>query len=224
MRGTLESEAQIRSDTPGSCVGGSVCDRARRRGTPRNETRVCLPRRHHPSRITKRLDELRSGTSGQRVARVSQIWTSVPETCRVHSGGGTVGPWTVDGLVSDVHRHASAGRWLWATTAICLLQELLFCIDDGGVDMSRHLSDFTDEVRTLRTCARDRAHREDAREGRRESADEFCFRMERDSEFWMFAPELLDNWPSDRPDLARTGIRCIGSPCTASCGWSRSPV
>jgi hypothetical protein len=30
----------------------------------------------------------------------------------------SVGPWTIDGLVSDVHRHAAAGHWLWATTSI----------------------------------------------------------------------------------------------------------
>jgi hypothetical protein len=63
----------------------------------------------------------------------------------------SVGPWTVDALVSDVHRHATAGRWLWATAAVCFLQELLFCIDDGGVEVSRHVSSsFFDEVRTLR--------------------------------------------------------------------------
>ena len=52
----------------------------------------------------------------------------------------TVGPWTIAGLVGSIHRHAIANNWSWATTAICFVQELLFCIDDGGVDMSRHLS------------------------------------------------------------------------------------
>lgn len=107
----------------------------------------------------------------------------------------SVGPWTVDGLVSDVHRHAVAGRWLWATTAICFVQELLFCIDDGGVDMSRHLSGFTDEVKTLRYLRNAVAHpaKMPVRTGEN-SVDELCFRMERDPEFWEFASELLGNW------------------------------
>ena len=86
----------------------------------------------------------------------------------------SVGPWTVDGLVSDVHRHAVAGRWLWATTAICFVQELLFCIDDGGVDMSRHLSDFTDVVKTLRYLRNVIAHPANMPvEGGENSVDEF---------------------------------------------------
>jgi len=109
---------------------------------------------------------------------------------------GTLGPWTLDGLVADVHRHAAAGRWLWATTAICLVQELLFCIDDGGVDMSRHLSgDFADEVRTLRYLRNVIAHpaKMPVTTGEN-SADEFCFRMERDPALYELAPSLLDNW------------------------------
>jgi len=107
----------------------------------------------------------------------------------------SVGPWTIDRLVSDIHRHAKATRWLWATTAICFMQELLFCIDDGGVDLSRHLStSFTDEVLTLRYLRNVIAHPArmpgDAAEN---SADQFCFRMERDPEFWEFASELLGN-------------------------------
>jgi hypothetical protein len=113
---------------------------------------------------------------------------------RAHDG--TVGPWTIAGLVSDVHRHAMARHWLWATTAICFTQELLFCIDDGGVDLSRNLSnDFTDEVKTLRYLRNVIAHpaKMPVKVGEN-SADQLCFRMERDSEFWAFAPELLDNW------------------------------
>jgi hypothetical protein len=109
---------------------------------------------------------------------------------------GTLGPWTLDGLVVDVHRHAAAGRWLWATTAICLVQELLFCVDDGGVDMSRHLSGgFADEVRTLRYLRNVIAHpaKMPVKTGEN-SADEFCFRMEREPAFYELAPSLLDNW------------------------------
>jgi hypothetical protein len=108
----------------------------------------------------------------------------------------SVGPWTVDGLVSDVRRHAIAGRWLWATTGICFIQELLFCIDDGAVDMSRHLDDgFTDEVKTLRYLRNVIAHPAKMPvKASENSVDEFCYRMERDPEFWMFAAELLDNW------------------------------
>lgn len=110
--------------------------------------------------------------------------------------GESVGPWTIDGLVSDLHRHATAGRWQWATTAICFIQELLFCIDDGAVDMSRHLdSGFIDEVKTLRYLRNVVAHpaKMPAPSGEC-SVDELCYRMERDPEFWAFAAELLDNW------------------------------
>jgi hypothetical protein len=114
----------------------------------------------------------------------------------------SVGPWTIDALVSDVHRHATAGRWLWATTAICFAQELLFCINDGGVDMSRHLGNFTDEVKTLRYLRNVIAHPANmpakastkADEKAEHSADEFCYRMERDPEFWKFAADLHGNW------------------------------
>jgi hypothetical protein len=108
----------------------------------------------------------------------------------------SVGPWTIDSLVNDIHRHATAARWLWATTAICFVQELLFCIEDGGVEPSRHLSTgVTGEVLTLRYLRNVIAHParmpDDATEN---SADQFCFRMERDPEFWEFASELLGNW------------------------------
>jgi hypothetical protein len=108
----------------------------------------------------------------------------------------SVGPWTIDGLVSDVHRHATAGRWLWATTSVCFVQELLFCIDDGGVDMSQHLAaGFTDEVKTLRYLRNVLAHpaKMPVKTGAN-SVDEFCYRMDRDPEFYDFAPELLGNW------------------------------
>jgi hypothetical protein len=110
--------------------------------------------------------------------------------------GESVGPWTIDGLVSDVHRHATASRWQWVTTAICFIQELLFCIDDGTVEMSRHLdSGFIDEVKTLRYLRNVIAHpaKMPASSGE-SSVDELCYRMERDPEFWAFSAELLDNW------------------------------
>jgi hypothetical protein len=85
----------------------------------------------------------------------------------------SVGPWTIDGLVSDVRRHAIAGRWLWGTTAIC----------------------FTDEVKTLRYLRNVIAHPAKMPvKASENSVDEFCYRMERDPEFWTFAAELLDNW------------------------------
>ncbi len=121
----------------------------------------------------------------------------------------SVGPWTIDGLVSDVHRHAAAGHWLWATTSICFLQELLFCIEDGGVDLSRHLGNgFADEIEALRDLRNVVAHPanmpvpDDARAGvkNEHAVDSFCARMEHDQEFWGFAVELLGNWSlfSDR--------------------------
>lgn len=112
----------------------------------------------------------------------------------------SIGPWTIDGLVSDLHRHATAGHWLWATTAISFIQELLFCIDDGGVDMSRHLGTFRDDVQTLRYLRNVVAHpanmpaKTKDKEQTENSADKFCFRMERDPEFLDFAFELFGNW------------------------------
>lgn len=116
----------------------------------------------------------------------------------------SIGPWTIDGLVSDVHRHATAGHWLWATTAISVIQELLFCIDDGGVDLSRHLGTFRDDVQTLRYLRNVIAHpanmpvtataKTKDKEKTENSADKFCFRMERDPEFLDFAAELFGNW------------------------------
>lgn len=106
----------------------------------------------------------------------------------------SVGPWTVDGLVSDVQRHARAGRWLWATTALCFAQELIFCIDDGGVNTSRSLAARTDEVETLRYLRNVIAHPAKMPVASDEnSIDEFCFRMERDPEFYEFAADLIDN-------------------------------
>lgn len=121
----------------------------------------------------------------------------------------SVGPWTIDGLVSDVHRHAGADRWLWATTSLCFLQELLFCIDDGGVDLSRHLGGgFADEIEALRDLRNVVAHpakmpvKSSARSGEKKehAVDSFCARMGHDQEFWGFAAELLGNWSlfSDR--------------------------
>ena len=38
-------------------------------------------------------------------------------------------PWTVDLLVADIKRFGADGRWLWCTSAIALLAELIFGID-----------------------------------------------------------------------------------------------
>jgi len=118
------------------------------------------------------------------------------EVAKRQANRDTVGPWMVERLVSDVHRHATSGRWIWATTAICFTQELLFCVDDGGVDTSRHLSSsFADEVRTLRYLRNVIAHPAKMPEESGENpVDEFCYRMERERDFYEFAPELLDDW------------------------------
>jgi len=108
----------------------------------------------------------------------------------------SLGPWTVDGLVSEIRRHAHSGHWSWATTAICFLQELLFCIDDGAVELSRHLAtSFVDEVLTLRYLRNVIAHPARMPVVVGENAvDELCFRMDRDPEFAQFAAELIGNW------------------------------
>ena len=123
-----------------------------------------------------------------------------------------------------------ASHWLWATTAICFLQELLFCIDDGGVDMSRHLSDdFIDEVKTLRYLRNVVAHPAKMPVKTGENAvDQLCFRMEREPQFWSFAPELLDNWSmfADHrvtPARHRMLLRTRPPPRPGSRGWWPRP-
>jgi len=62
--------------------------------------------------------------------------------------------------------------------------------------MSRHLSgDFADEVRTLRYLRNiiARPAKMPVKTGEN-SADEFCFRTEREPAFYELAPSLLDHW------------------------------
>jgi len=62
-------------------------------------------------------------------------------------------------------------------------------------DMSHHLSDdFIDEVKTLRYLRNVVTHpaKMPVKTGEN-SVDQLCFRMEREPQFWSFAPELLDN-------------------------------
>lgn len=61
-------------------------------------------------------------------------------------------PWTVDLLVADIKRFGADGRWLWCTSAIALLAELIFGIDAGGVFASdgRHRFDLAQNVTALR--------------------------------------------------------------------------
>lgn len=46
----------------------------------------------------------------------------------------TIAPWSVRDLVGCVNEFGQAGRWLSCVTAISILQELVFCAEDGGID------------------------------------------------------------------------------------------
>jgi hypothetical protein len=123
----------------------------------------------------------------------------------------SLGPWTVDGLASDVHRHALADRWLWATTAICFLQELLFCIDDGGIHPSKRLGAFTDEVQALVYLRNVIAHPANLGADAT-SAKEFCYRMDRDPEFQDFSTDLMENWSLfARDQVTRFALRRLNT-------------
>lgn len=65
----------------------------------------------------------------------------------------SVAAWTVEMLSAEVHRLGAEGRWLWCTSAVSLLAELVFCAADGGVFPSasaRYRDDFAKDVGALR--------------------------------------------------------------------------
>lgn len=46
----------------------------------------------------------------------------------------SVAPWSVETLARSVGAFGDAGQWLWCVTAVAILQELIFCAEDGGID------------------------------------------------------------------------------------------
>ena len=66
----------------------------------------------------------------------------------------SVAPWTVDVLVRDIKGLGHGNRWLWCTSAISLLAELVFCADAGGPfpsSTTSHRYDLNLVVGALRT-------------------------------------------------------------------------
>ena len=51
----------------------------------------------------------------------------------------SVAPWSVEVLVREVVVFGEQQKWLWAITAIALLQELVFCCEGGGLTPSTDL-------------------------------------------------------------------------------------
>jgi hypothetical protein len=46
----------------------------------------------------------------------------------------SVAPWSVEALARSIASFGDENRWLWCVTAMSLLQELIFCAEDGGLD------------------------------------------------------------------------------------------
>ena len=64
----------------------------------------------------------------------------------------SVAPWSVETLARGIGAFGDASQWLWAVTAISLIQELIFCAEDGGIDPAGVAtdSDLARVVETLR--------------------------------------------------------------------------
>ena len=48
----------------------------------------------------------------------------------------SVAPWSVETLARSIGTFGDSEQWLWCVTAIAILQELIFCAEDGGIDPS----------------------------------------------------------------------------------------
>lgn len=46
----------------------------------------------------------------------------------------SIAPWSVETLARSIGAFGDAGQWLWSVTAMSLMQELIFCAEDGGID------------------------------------------------------------------------------------------
>jgi len=46
----------------------------------------------------------------------------------------SVAPWSVQTLARSIGAFGDAQQWLWCVTAVALMQELIFCAEDGGLD------------------------------------------------------------------------------------------
>lgn len=141
----------------------------------------------------------------------------------------SVSPWSIDALVADVDRFAQSTDWLWATTSICLLQELLFCADDGGIRASRSVpNSILDEVTTLRLLRNALFHPANIAPTSSKDVDpaleQLSFRMDRDPEFANFAADLMGNWSflASRPVtvFALRRLNSAGREYARQLGWS----
>lgn len=90
---------------------------------------------------------------------VSELDNWVRRTLAGHRGLGddihaleSVAPWSVETLARSINAFGDNQQWLWCVTAIALMQELVFCAEDGGLDPAGVAtdSDLARVVETLR--------------------------------------------------------------------------
>jgi hypothetical protein len=86
---------------------------------------------------------------------VAALDSWVRRTLAEHRGLGddvhaleSVTPWSVETLARSIGDFGDAQRWLWCVTAVALMQELVFCAEDGGLDPSGVATD-SDLARVL---------------------------------------------------------------------------
>ena len=87
---------------------------------------------------TKTWDEAFSQTWLAKDAHVHAVDNWVRSTLAGHRSLGedtklNVAPWNVRSLVKSVHEYGNAHEWLWCVAAIAIMQELIFCAEDGGI-------------------------------------------------------------------------------------------
>jgi hypothetical protein len=64
----------------------------------------------------------------------------------------SVAPWSVETLARNIGAFGDANQWLWCLTAMALMQELIFCAEDGGLEPAGVATDadLARDVETLR--------------------------------------------------------------------------
>jgi hypothetical protein len=66
-----------------------------------------------------------------------------------------VAPWTITALVKNIREFGIAREWLWCVATIAIMQELIFCAADGGINLSgvamdRDLRSHVHALKTIR--------------------------------------------------------------------------
>lgn len=125
------------------------------------------------------------------------------ELGRHHKDGGrrmtpeAIAPWSVSMLVLHLKRFAATENWMWATMSIALLQELIFCAKDGGIETSAHVANRLDEIDALRAVRNALMHPASVAEPdkkRKLAVLHVADWMSRDASFLEFAPKLRKDW------------------------------